>query len=198
MPGVSRPSKVASVVLTALLLAGCGSASRLPAAAAQGPGSLGGCTDTWTGAAGDHDYGNPGNWSGRRTPGDGDFGCIPPGAVVDVNRVPLERAAGLINEGTLCVDVAPGKLAVDLYNGAPPGQTALPAMPGTTDPAPADCPSDTQVIMQGSDEAGAGGASSPAPSPPTTVAPPSAPRSPASPTTTSPAAPAPSTPALVD
>ena len=160
-------------MLTAAALTGCGSTSRLPASAARGPGSLGGCTDTWTGAARDRDYGNPDNWSGGRPPGDGDFGCIRPGAVVDVHRAPLERAAGLINEGTLCVDVAPGSLAVDLYNGAPPGQGTLPQMPGTTDPAPAACPSGTHVVMQGAIDAGKAGAVPRAPSPPPTGSPPS-------------------------
>lgn len=130
-------------------LAGCGSTARPPAAAAQGPGSLGGCTDTWTGAAGDRVYTNPGNWSGGRTPGVGDFGCIQPGAVVNVTRAPLEAAAGLISEGTLCLDVPVQKLAINIYNGPPPGQPALPQMPGTTDPAPADCPAGTQLMMQG-------------------------------------------------
>jgi len=165
---VSRCSTVLLVVPSAASLAGCGSASRLPASAARGPGSLGGCTDTWTGAAGDRDYGNPTNWSGGRTPGDGDFGCIRPGAVVEVRRVPLERAAGLINEGTLCVDVAVGSLAIDLYNGAPPGQGALPRMPGTTEPAPADCPAHTKLVMQGAKQIAP---ASPIPSLPTTPSP---------------------------
>lgn len=159
----------------------------MPASGAEGPGSLGGCTDTWTGAAGDRDYTNPSNWSGQRAPGDGDFACIRPGSVVNAIRAPLERAAGLINEGTLCVDVPVGKLAADIYNGPPPGQPILPQLPGTTDPAPPDCPGGTQLIMQGARE----GNGTPAPGTPTTPPP----VTPSTPTTPRPATPAPSTPA---
>lgn len=136
-------------MLTAVSLAGCGAASRPPASAAHGPGSLGGCTDRWTGAAADRDYGNPGNWSGGRAPGAGDFGCIQPGAVVNVTRAPLEPAAGLITEGTLCLDVPVQTLAQSIYNGPPPGQPALPQIPGTTDPAtvPSSSPAQTAPSM---------------------------------------------------
>jgi hypothetical protein len=175
-------------LITALALAGCGSSSRLPASAAQGPGSLGGCTDTWTGAAGDHAYTNPGNWSGRRAPGEGDFGCIQPGAVVDVHQAPLEPAAGLISEGTLCLDIPVQALAMNIYNGPPPGQPALPQLPGTTDPAPPDCPAGTQLIMQGVPDANHNEPSPSVPTAPGTSAVPgtsSAPGAPAAPGTSS-------------
>ncbi|MGZ4299420.1 MAG: hypothetical protein ACXVVK_20475, partial [Solirubrobacteraceae bacterium] len=112
-----RPTVIA---LLAMAAAGCGSTSRLQASSLHGPGSLGGCTDTWTGAAGDHDYTNPANWSGGRAPGDGDFGCIRPGSLVNVNRRPLERASGLVIEGTLCANVDAFALAANIYNGARP------------------------------------------------------------------------------
>jgi hypothetical protein len=164
---VSRSSLLLVALMAVFSLAGCGSSSRLPATSAQGPGSLGGCTDTWTGAGGDHDYTNARDWSGGRAPGRGDFGCIRPGSLVEVHRAPLEQAAGLIIEGTLCVDVPAEVLAVDIYNGAPPGQPMLPAVPGTTDLAP-PCPPGTEVSMQGSTpgaqagSSGAQGGSSPA------------------------------------
>ena len=168
-PGVSRPSALLVALMAALLLAGCGASSRLPASSAEGPGSLGGCTDTWTGAGGDHAYTDARDWSGGRAPGHGDFGCIRPGSLVEVRRAPLEQAAGLIIEGTLCVNVPAGVLAVNIYNGAPPGQPMLPALPGTTDPAP-PCPAGTQISMQGSTpgtQAGSPSATPRAPSPQT-------------------------------
>ena len=177
---MSRPSKVLPALLAAVFLAGCGAATRMPASAARGPGSLGGCTDTWTGAAGDREYTNPGNWSGARAPGAGDFGCIQPGAVVNATKAPLEPAAGLISEGTLCLDVPVQQLALNIYNGPPPGQPALPQLPGTTDPAPADCPAGTQLMMQGVPDANHN-EPSPAQSPPASAAP--------APTTTAPATP---------
>ena len=161
-----RPTVIA---LLAMAAAGCGSTSRLQASSLHGPGSLGGCTDTWTGAAGDHDYTNPANWSGGRAPGDGDFGCIHPGSLVNVNRRPLERAAGLVIEGTLCANVDAFALAANIYNGAPPGQRLLPQLPGTIDAAP-PCPPGTQASFQGSDPArgtqSAPAAPAPAPSQP--------------------------------
>jgi hypothetical protein len=175
---VSGPSKVLSALLTAVCLAGCGAATRLPASSARGPGSLGGCTDTWTGAAGDRQYTNPSNWSGGRAPGAGDFGCIQPGAVVNASKAPLEPAAGLISEGTLCLDVPVQRLALNIYNGPPPGQAALPQLPGTTDPAPADCPAGTQLMMQGVPDANL---NEPSPAPTTTA--PATPASPATPAT---------------
>jgi hypothetical protein len=178
------------VLLAAVCLAGCGSATRLPAFEARGSGSLGGCTDTWTGAAGDRSYTNPANWSGARAPGAGDFGCIQPGAVVNATKVPLEPAAGLVSEGTLCLDVPVQKLAPNIYNGPPPGQPALPQLPGTTDPAPADCPAGTQLMMQGVPDANH---NEPAPSAPSA---PSAPTTPSAPST--PATPSPPATQLVD
>jgi hypothetical protein len=144
----------------------------VPASSLNGAGSPGGCTDTWTGASGDHDYTNPSNWSGGRAPGDGDFGCIRPGSLVRVDRSPLERAAGLIVEGTLCANVNAFALAVHIYNGAPPGQSLLPQLPGTITAAP-PCPPGTQMSFQGSDP---GGATQTAPTAPAPAAPqPSAP-----------------------
>jgi hypothetical protein len=152
-------------LVAAFSLAGCGASSRLPASSAQGPGSLGGCTDTWTGGGGDHDYTDARDWSGGRAPGHGDFGCIRPGSLVEVRRAPLEQAAGLIIEGTLCVNVPAGALAANIYNGAPPGQPMLPALPGTTDPAP-PCPAGTKISMQGSTPSAIPSAPSPQTQPP--------------------------------
>src|SRR5262249_18734942 len=188
---VSRLLKTLCALLTTLVLAGCGSATRLPASQAQGPGSLGGCTDTWTGATGDRQDHTPGNWSGGRAPGAGDFGCIQPGAVVDASRAPLEPAAGLISEGTLCLDVPVQKLATSIYNGPPPGQASLPQLPGTTDPAPADCPAGTQLMMQGVPDANHN-EPSPGQSPPAATSPSPAPSTTA-PSTTAPRTTAPST-----
>lgn len=141
------------IALLALAAAGCGAGTRPAASSLHGAASLGGCTDTWTGASGDHDYANPSNWSGGRAPGDGDFGCIRPGSLVNVNRPPLEQAAGLIIEGTLCANVNAFTLAVHIYNGAPSGTRVLPPLPGSTDAAP-PCPPGTQMSFQGSDPPG--------------------------------------------
>jgi hypothetical protein len=61
--------------------------------------------------------------------------------------------------------VPAGVLAVNIYNGAPPGQPMLPALPGTTDPAP-QCPAGTKISMQGSTPEARGGSTPPTPSAP--------------------------------
>jgi hypothetical protein len=137
--------------LAALVLVGCG--SRTAESRSEGPTSRGGCTDTWTGKAGDAEYETAANWSAGRVPTKGDFACIRPGSLVKVSSAPIEPATSLLIEGTLCMLGDPSELALSIYNGAPPGQRPLPPLPGSTSLAP-PCPPGTGLSFQGSSQSG--------------------------------------------
>jgi len=140
-----------------LCLTGCG-AEPDPLAANSG-GSGAGCTEWWTGATGDANYSNPGNWSHNRVPNSSDVACIRPGALVEITTTPPQMPATLINEGTLCLEAAVTTFGT-LDQGAPPGQAPFPPMPGVV--ATPQCPS-----SQGHPPGGSSPQPGPAPATPT-------------------------------
>ena len=140
-----RTALMSIVFVTGLV--GCGS----PTAGTSGRGtSSGDCTIIWNGQAGDYEYTDPGNWSAGRVPAPGDFGCIPPGSFVEVDRPPVERASTLLIEGTVCMRGDAFQLADSTINGTQPGEPTLPPLPRAITSA-ADCPTGTDLSSQGSE-----------------------------------------------
>jgi hypothetical protein len=144
-------------IVAALGLAGCGGhsqgASHQQATASNPPG----CTDTWTGNAGDSNYTNPANWSTNSVPGMSDAACVPPGSYAVVGSAPQQPANSLLIEGTLCLKISPGPLARSIFNGISHGEKPLPEL---ANPSNAACPAGTMLSFQGTPSLNLGGGSS--------------------------------------
>ena len=122
-------------VIAVIALAGCGGQGSGSARSRTASANLPGCTDTWTGSAGDSDYTNAANWSRQAIPAPSDNACLPPGSVVVVRRAPPQAATSLLNEGTLCLGISPGALARSLTNGSPNGHRSLAVLADLSSPA---------------------------------------------------------------